>query len=71
MSANPSKSETVIRLLRRSKGASISQLQSATGWQPHSIRAALTKLRMAGHDVARRCKGSTWRYFITRPGTES
>jgi len=70
MSANFSKSETVIRLLRRPKGVSIGQLQSATGWQPHSIRAALTKLRMAGHDVTRRCEGRTSRYYITRSSAE-
>jgi predicted ArsR family transcriptional regulator len=70
MPAHLSKTETVIKLLRRSKGASISQLQSATGWQPHSIRAALTKLRMTGHDVSRRCEGRTSRYYITRSGTE-
>lgn len=70
MSAKSSKTATVIRLLRRSKGASLSQLQSATSWQPHSIRAALTKLRNAGHDVTRRCEGRRSRYYLTGPGAE-
>ena len=43
----------VIRLLRRSSGATIAQLQKATGWKPHSVRAALTGLRKKGHDVQR------------------
>ena len=45
------KTETIIKLLRRSTGASISQLQTVTGWQPHSIRAAMTGLRKRGHEI--------------------
>ncbi len=61
MPANPTKTDTVIRLLRRSGGATIAQLQKATGWKPHSVRAALTGLRKKGHDVHRNknAKGST------------
>lgn len=70
MSKNPSKIETVLRLLRKSKGASIVQLQSVTDWQPHSIRAAITKLRKAGHEIDRRCVGTGSRYYITRPETK-
>ncbi len=53
MPAKPTKIDAVIRLLRRSSGATIAQLQMTTGWQPHSVRAALTGLRKKGHDVQR------------------
>ena len=53
MPAKPTKIETILKLLRRSNGASIAQLQKATGWQPHSVRAALTGLRKKGHNIER------------------
>ena len=53
MPTKPTKTAAVIRLLRRASGATIAQLQKATGWQPHSTRAALTGLRKKGHDVQR------------------
>ncbi len=53
MPAKPTKTATILKLLRRPKGATIAQLQKATGWKDHSIRAALTGLRKKGHDVVR------------------
>ena len=40
--------DTILKLIRRRSGASLADLQKATDWQPHSIRAALTKLRKRG-----------------------
>ncbi len=37
--------------LQRSKGASIAELRKLTGWQVHSVRAALSGLRRKGHEV--------------------
>jgi len=67
MPVKPTKTDAVIRLLRRSSGATIAQLQKITGWKPHSIRAALTGLRKKGHDVQRdkNSKGVTV-YRITK-----
>ena len=42
MPAKPTKIELILKLLRRPNGASITQLQRIVGWQPHSLRAALT-----------------------------
>lgn len=53
MSTKSTKTDAVIRLLRRSNGATIAQLQKITGWKPHSVRAALTGLRKKGHDIER------------------
>lgn len=32
----------IIRLLQRTKGATINDLTDATGWQPHSVRGAIS-----------------------------
>lgn len=44
MSKNPTKSKAsiCISLLQRKDGASIAELQKATGWQPHSVRGFLS-----------------------------
>ena len=43
-----SKSDSVGKLLRRAKGATIVEMQEATAWQPHSVRAFLSGLRKKG-----------------------
>lgn len=53
MAKSPTKSETILKRLQRPNGATIAQLQTATGWQPHSVRAAITGLRKKGHDIVR------------------
>ncbi|MGV8996869.1 MAG: DUF3489 domain-containing protein [Parvibaculaceae bacterium] len=40
--AQVSKSEQVLKLLRRKKGASLAEMQEATGWQAHSVRGFLS-----------------------------
>ncbi|MDI3334795.1 DUF3489 domain-containing protein [Defluviimonas aestuarii] len=47
------KSALVRRLLARKSGADLAALQDATGWQPHSVRAALSTLRKAGYIIDR------------------
>ena len=41
----------MIELLRREHGATLETLIVATGWLPHTARAALTGLRHRGDDV--------------------
>jgi Protein of unknown function (DUF3489) len=48
-----SKLARVIDLLQRSDGATILNLTEATGWLPHTTRAALTGLRKRGYGVVR------------------
>ena len=58
------KTATVLQLLRRTEGATLDDLVVATGWLPHSTRAALTGLRKRGHVLTRdRVEGVT-RYHI-------
>jgi hypothetical protein len=46
-----SKLASVIALLRRSEGATIDVLTEATGWLPHTTRAAITGVRKRGYSV--------------------
>jgi hypothetical protein len=41
----------VVSLLRRDQGATLSELAAATGWLPHTTRAALTGLRKRGYEI--------------------
>ena len=40
-------------MLERPSGGTVEALCKATGWQAHSVRAALTRLRKAGHAIER------------------
>ncbi len=62
--ARPTKQAAILGLLRRAEGASISDLTSATGWQAHSVRAALTGLRKRGYDIERSVESGASRYRI-------
>lgn len=55
----------VVSLLRREEGADLDDLIQATGWLPHTTRAALTGLRKRGYDIGKRksVQGRTV-YFI-------
>jgi hypothetical protein len=48
-----SKQAKVLELLRREKGASVAELQEATGWLPHTTRAALTGIRKRGTELVK------------------
>ena len=49
--ARRTKASIILDLLKRPKGATVADLQKATGWQEHSVRAALTGLRKKGHEI--------------------
>jgi len=58
------KAAAVTRLLSRNRGATMTEIMTATAWQPHSSRAFLTGLRKRGFDLIResRRNGETsWR----------
>ena len=44
----PTKTARLEAMLRRPKGATQKQLQKGLGWQPHTVRAAISRLRKAG-----------------------
>ena len=47
------KKGSILALLQRPEGAAIGELIEATGWQVHSVRAALTGLRKEGKELVR------------------
>jgi len=59
----------VIALLQRDQGAKLDELIAATGWLPHTARAALTGLRHRGYDVrlerGKKGSASVYRAFAT------
>jgi len=40
--AKRTKASMILTLLKRSKGASLVEISTATGWQPHSVRGFLS-----------------------------
>ena len=48
-----SKIGTVLSLLQRDEGATLDEMVAATGWLPHTTRAALTGLKKKGHVIAK------------------
>jgi hypothetical protein len=62
----PTKTDAVIKLLGRPKGATIGEIGTATDWQQHSTRAFLTGLRKKGRALAKdkRRNGDTF-YRLT------
>lgn len=51
--ARLSKKAAILALLERPNGAAIGDLTKETGWQEHSVRAALTGLRKDGKELLR------------------
>ena len=64
------KKQRLQTLLRRKGGASLGALQKEFGWQPHTVRAAISGVRKAGNTVV--CvtgkSGSVYRIVSARAG---
>jgi hypothetical protein len=45
------KKDRLVRLLKASAGREIATLSRNLGWQPHTTRAALTRLRQTGYAI--------------------
>jgi hypothetical protein len=67
------KQARVITLLGRATGASLIELIAATGWLPHTTRAALTGLRHKGFvlDRDKRADGTTIYRISSAPAASS
>ena len=67
------KQARVITLLGRDTGASLIELIAATGWLPHTTRAALTGLRHKGFvlDRDKRADGTTVYRISSAPAASS
>ena len=63
----PTKLDQILTATRGRHGATITELTAATGWQPHTVRAALTRLRQRGHQFERpRAKSGDSRYRVRK-----
>jgi len=61
-----SKQALLLSLLARHQGASLAEMMKATGWLPHTTRAALTGLRQRGCTIERSTgEGGCSTYRIT------
>ena len=63
-SARVSKSDLVVTLLKREDGTTLDEMVAATGWLPHTTRAALTGLKKKGHQVLSEKTDGVRRYWI-------
>lgn len=59
----------VIALLQRPEGATLDEMIEATGWLPHTTRAALTGLKKKGHTITKSKRDDVTCYFIARPAS--
>lgn len=62
----PTKINAVLVLLARTDGATLPELMAATGWLPHTTRAALTGLRKKGHEITRSKRDGATCYRIVK-----
>lgn len=60
----PSKRDQLIALLKAEGGTTLDAMIVATGWLPHTTRAALTGLKKAGHVIEREKTDGVSRYRI-------
>ena len=56
----------VIALLKRDVGATLEEMVTATGWLPHTTRAALTGLKKKGHVIERDKRDNVTCYHIAK-----
>lgn len=66
--APATKIATALDMLRRQDGATLDEIVAATGWLPHTTRAALTGLRKNGHVIVRERRNDVSCYRITEAG---
>ena len=59
------KGDQLIQLLKARSGCDIAALSAKLGWQPHTTRAALSRLRKAGYAIEKLGKHGGSRYRVT------
>ena len=52
----------VLAAVRRAEGAAIDDLVAITGWQKHTVRACITRLRQTGFPISMACTANGKRY---------
>jgi len=62
------KQALIIDLMKREQGATLAELVTATGWLPHTTRAALTGLRKKGYILTKSTRDNVTCYSIEVAG---
>ena len=62
--AGRTKSDDLRKLLSRRNGATVTQIQKKLGWQPHTVRAAISRLRSSGLSIDLDRSGKAARYRV-------
>lgn len=62
-----SKMAQVLHLLGQTDGVALADLGQLTGWQPHSIRAAMSGLRKRGYVIEHAIKDGVAHYYLIGP----
>ena len=58
------KNQRLLDLLTTGTGSSLEEMIEATGWQSHTVRAAMTGLRKRGYEVERHIEGTTTMWSV-------
>ena len=58
------KADTLRKMLSRRKGATSVQIQQQMGWHPHTVRAAVSRLRSSGQSIDLDRSGKVARYRV-------
>lgn len=66
-----SKTDRLLTLLRSGTGASLEEMTEATGWQAHTVRAAMTGLRKRGFEIKRHVEGNTTVWSVAPADAEA
>lgn len=66
-----SKTDRLLALLRTGTGASLEEMIEATGWQAHTVRAAMTGLRKRGYEIERHIESNTTVWSVTASAAET
>jgi hypothetical protein len=53
----------ILSAVRHADGAALGELVALTGWQPHTVRASLTRLRQSGFSIQMTTTDNGRRYF--------
>lgn len=66
-----SKTDHLLTLLQTGTGASLEDMMEATGWQAHTVRAAMTGLRKRGFEIKRHVEGNTTVWSVAPADAEA
>jgi DNA-binding IclR family transcriptional regulator len=61
-----SKASRIVELLQTGTGTSLDDMIEATGWQAHTVRAAMTGLRKRGYVIERHVEGSVTVWSLSK-----